>query len=133
MSVDTHSIGKKSRETATWPDAAPLVRDGSHRLVPGARRRARRNTGFALAILTSCHRSAMLRIVSKATVYLDDDLHQALRLKAAETRESMSELVNEAVRAVLSEDLEDLEDWKKRRNEEPIAYEEFRKKQSAGS
>jgi len=75
----------------------------------------------------------MLRIVSKATVYLDDDLHQALRLKAAETRESMSELVNEAVRAVLSEDLEDLEDWKKRRNEEPIAYEEFRKKQSAGS
>ena len=75
----------------------------------------------------------MLRIVSKATVYLDDDLHQALRLKAAETRESMSELVNEAVRAVLSEDLEDLEDWKKRRNEEPIAHEEFRKKQSAGS
>ncbi len=75
----------------------------------------------------------MLRIVSKATVYLDDDLHQGLRLKAAETRQSMSELVNEAVRAVLSEDLEDLEDWKKRRSEEPIAFEEFRKKLSAGS
>jgi plasmid stability protein len=69
--------------------------------------------------------------VSKATVYLDDDLHQALRLKAAVTRESMSELVNEAVRAVLSEDLEDLEDWKKRRNEEPIAYEEFLKQLEA--
>lgn len=69
--------------------------------------------------------------MSKATVYLDDDLHQALRLKAAETRESMSELVNEAVRAVLSEDLEDLEDWKKRRNEEPIAYEKFLKQLEA--
>lgn len=69
--------------------------------------------------------------MSKATVYLDDDLHQALRLKAAETRESMSALVNEAVRAVLSEDLEDLEDWKKRRNEEPIAYEKFLKQLKA--
>ena len=69
--------------------------------------------------------------MSKATVYLDDDLHQALRLKAAETRESMSELINEALRAVMSEDLEDLSDWKKRRNEKPIPYEEFLKQLKA--
>ena len=69
--------------------------------------------------------------MSKATVYLDDDLHQALRLKAAETHESMSELVNEALRAILAEDLEDLSDWKKRRGEKPIAYEEFLKQLEA--
>jgi hypothetical protein len=69
--------------------------------------------------------------MSKATVYLDDDLHHALRLKAAETRESMSELVNEALRVAMSEDLEDLSDWKKRRNEEPIRYEEFLKQLEA--
>ena len=69
--------------------------------------------------------------MSKATVYLDDDLHQALRLKAAETRESMSELINEALRAAMSEDLEDLSDWKNRRNEKPIPYEEFLKQLKA--
>jgi hypothetical protein len=69
--------------------------------------------------------------MSKATVYLDDDLHQALRLKAAETRESMSELINEALRAAMSEDLEDLSDWKKRRGEKPIPYEEFLKQLKA--
>ena len=44
----------------------------------------------------------MLSCVSKATLYLDDDLHRALRVKAAETRESMSELVNEALRVLLA-------------------------------
>ena len=63
--------------------------------------------------------------MSKATVYMDDDLHQALRLKAAETSESMSELVNEALRVLLAEDLEDLSDWKERRKEKPVPYEEF--------
>ena len=69
--------------------------------------------------------------MSKATLYLDDDLHNALRLKAAETRESMSELVNEALRTAMSEDLEDLSDWKARRHEKPIAYEEFLKQSEA--
>ena len=41
--------------------------------------------------------------VGKATVYLDEDLHRALRLKSAETRESMSELVNDALRLLLAE------------------------------
>ena len=63
----------------------------------------------------------------KATVYLDDDLHRALRLKSAETRESMSGLVNEALRVLLAEDLEDLSDWHERRSERPVGYEEFLK------
>lgn len=63
--------------------------------------------------------------MSKATLYLDDDVHQALRMKSAETRESMSHLVNEAVRLLMAEDLEDLSDWKQRRNETPMTYEAF--------
>lgn len=63
--------------------------------------------------------------MSKATLYLDDSIHQALRLKAAETRQSMSDLVNDALSVLLSEDLEDIADWKERRNEKPIGYAEF--------
>ena len=69
--------------------------------------------------------------VRKATVYLDDDLHRALRLKSAETRESMSELVNEALRVLLAEDLEDLSDWHERRSEQPVGHEEFLKQLEA--
>ena len=63
--------------------------------------------------------------MSKATLYLDNTLHQALRVKAAETCQSMSELVNDALKASLSEDLEDIAEWKKRRNEKTYGYEEF--------
>jgi plasmid stability protein len=38
----------------------------------------------------------------RATIYLDADLHRALRLKAAETDKSVSDLVNEAVRQNLT-------------------------------
>jgi len=69
--------------------------------------------------------------MSKATVYLDDDLDRALRLKAAETRESMSELINEALRVLFTEDLEDITDWNKRRVERSIGYEEFLKQLEA--
>ena len=63
--------------------------------------------------------------MSKATVYIDDDLHRALRLKAAETRESMSNLINEALRALLAEDLEDISSWKERKGERSIGYDDF--------
>jgi predicted transcriptional regulator len=45
----------------------------------------------------------------RATVYLDSDLHRALRLKAAATERSISEIVNEAVRRSLAEDAADLQ------------------------
>ena len=63
--------------------------------------------------------------MSKATLYLDDSVHQALRIKSAETRQSMSDLVNDALKAVLIDDFEDLSDWKKRRKEKTVGYEEF--------
>lgn len=47
------------------------------------------------------------RARKRATVYFDPGLHKALRLKAAETEQSLSELVNAAVRQALTEDGED--------------------------
>lgn len=61
----------------------------------------------------------------RATVYLDSSLHQALRLKAASSRRSMSEIVNEALRAALREDEEDLATIAERAGEPTLTYEEF--------
>jgi len=63
--------------------------------------------------------------MTKSTLYLDDSIHQALRLKAAETKQSMSELVNDALKASLQEDLEDIKSWRERKDEETYGYEEF--------
>ena len=56
--------------------------------------------------------------MTKSTLYLEDYVHQALRLKAAETKQSMSELVNDALKASLQEDLEDIKSWEDRKDEE---------------
>lgn len=63
--------------------------------------------------------------MSKATLYIDEEIHKALRIKAAETRQSMSELVNDALKASLLEDLEDISEWKERRKEPRISYDEL--------
>ena len=63
--------------------------------------------------------------MTKSTLYLEDSIHQALRLKAAETKQSMSELVNDALKACLQEDLEDIKSWRERKDEETYGYEEF--------
>mgnify|MGYP001286181745 FL=1 len=63
--------------------------------------------------------------MTKSTLYLEDSVHQALRLKAAETKQSMSELVNDALKASLQEDLEDIKSWRARKDEETYGYEEF--------
>jgi plasmid stability protein len=60
----------------------------------------------------------------RSTVYLEPELHQALRLKAAATDRSVSDLVNEAIRAALIEDEEDLRAFAERADEPLIAYEE---------
>jgi metal-responsive CopG/Arc/MetJ family transcriptional regulator len=62
--------------------------------------------------------------MTKSTLYLKDSIHQALRLKAAETKQSMSELVNDALKTSLQE-LEDIKSWRERKDEETYGYEEF--------
>ena len=61
----------------------------------------------------------------RSTIYFEPDVHQALRLKAAFTHRSISDLVNEAVRNVLVQDQEDLEAYDNRINEPTITYEEL--------
>ncbi len=60
----------------------------------------------------------------RATVYFDSFLHRALRLKAAETDRSISELVNEAVKAALAEDVSDIEAFEDREKEPDYAFED---------
>lgn len=60
----------------------------------------------------------------RATVYFDPYLHRALRLKAAETDSSVSELVNEAVREALAEDAEDLASFDQRAKEPNLKFED---------
>ena len=59
----------------------------------------------------------------RATVYFDPELHRALRLKAAETYRSFSELVNEAVKLTLAEDAEDLAAFEERASEPNLPFE----------
>jgi hypothetical protein len=59
----------------------------------------------------------------RATVYFDPALHRALRLKAAETDRSLSDLVNEAVRYSLAEDAEDLAAFDERAAEPDLPFE----------
>ena len=59
----------------------------------------------------------------RATIYLDPAIHKALRMKAAETSRSMSEIVNEAVKQALTEDAEDLAAFEARAKEPLVSYE----------
>jgi hypothetical protein len=61
----------------------------------------------------------------RTTIYLDADLHKALRLKAVENSRTVSDLVNEAVRESLAEDAEDVMAFTERVNEPLISYDEM--------
>lgn len=61
----------------------------------------------------------------RSTVYFDQDLHRALRLKAASTNRTLSDIVNEAVRNALREDQDDLAALANRVAEPTITYEEL--------
>ena len=61
----------------------------------------------------------------RSTIYLEENLHKALRLKAAELDASMSDLVNDALRLSFEEDVNDLEDIKKRRKERTVPFDDF--------
>ena len=65
----------------------------------------------------------MKRASKRATVYFDPDLHRALRLKGAETDQSLSDLVNEAVKSALGEDAEDLAAFEEREAEPDLPFE----------
>lgn len=69
----------------------------------------------------------MSELSKRSTVYFEPEIHQALRMKAASTHISVSEVVNEAVRIALREDQEDLSAFEQRAEEPVLSYEELLK------
>jgi plasmid stability protein len=61
----------------------------------------------------------------RATVYFDPDIHRALRLRAATSDKSVSDMVNQAVKLALAEDAGDLAAFRERKREPNLDFEEF--------
>ncbi|MGH8618207.1 MAG: CopG family transcriptional regulator [Burkholderiales bacterium] len=61
----------------------------------------------------------------RATVYFEADVHRALRLRAAASDRSISDMVNDAVKAILAEDAEDLVSFTERKNEKSVSFDTF--------
>ena len=69
----------------------------------------------------------MKSTAKKSTIYFDPQIHKALRMKAAETDSSVSDIVNNAVRLTLSEDAEDIAAFEERASEPNLSFEDVLK------
>ena len=65
----------------------------------------------------------MSAMSKRSTIYFEPEIHHALRIKAANTHQSVSEVVNDAVRLALREDEEDLRAFEERAAEPTLSYE----------
>jgi len=63
----------------------------------------------------------------RATVYFDPKLHRALKIKAAETSRSISDIIDAVVRRELAEDEEDLRAFNERAHEKTVSFEKILK------
>ena len=61
----------------------------------------------------------------RATVYFEPEIHRALRLKAATSDKSISDMVNDAVKLTPAEDAEDLGAFEKRKREPDLDFEQL--------
>jgi hypothetical protein len=68
-----------------------------------------------------------MALARRATIYLEPEIHRALRLKAVEADRSVSELVNDAVQRSLSEDADDLKAFRDRAREPTLPFEQVLK------
>lgn len=66
-----------------------------------------------------------MTITKRATTYFDETVHRALRIKAAETEQSISDLVNAAVLSSLAEDADDLAAFGDRASERTMPFEDL--------
>lgn len=65
----------------------------------------------------------MSLLTKRTTIYLEPELHQALRMKSVETQSSVSALINDFVRQRLLEDALDLQAFRDRADEPVMSYE----------
>ena len=65
----------------------------------------------------------MSEMTKRSTIYFEPEVHHALRVKAANTHQSVSEVVNEAGWSALREDADDLNAFEDRADEPTLSYE----------
>lgn len=70
-------------------------------------------------------------LTKRSTVYFDPAIHKVLKMKAIETEQSISDIVNEAIRHELAEDRDDLAAFAQRAKEPTLSYESLLKKLKA--
>ena len=73
----------------------------------------------------------MASLTKRTTIYLDPALHRVLKVRAGETEQSISGIINEAVRRELAEDQEDIAAFAQRVKEPTVSYEMLLKKLKA--
>ena len=84
--------------------------------------------------MRSCMYVNMLaeRIYSmRTTINLNDKIYKAMKIRAAETGESVSTIVEDAIKEQILEDLDDLRTAKERENESGIDLDSFKKELTA--
>ena len=64
-------------------------------------------------------------MTKRATIYVDEELHRALKIKAAALDRTISEIVNEAIRRELAEDADDLAAFEDRADEPVRSFDEI--------
>jgi hypothetical protein len=69
--------------------------------------------------------------LKRSTIYLDPQLHRALKIKSAQSSRTISELVNDAIKYSLAEDYEDLEAFEERMKEPNLEFESVLKELKA--
>ncbi|MFY0666246.1 MAG: hypothetical protein JXQ97_16610 [Natronospirillum sp.] len=65
----------------------------------------------------------MSSLSKRSTVYFEPAIHQALKMKAASSDSSVSEIIDEAVRLLIAEDQQDLAALAERVKEPEMSYE----------
>ena len=70
----------------------------------------------------------MKTINKRTTIYIDPQLHHALRIKSAEMDSSISQLIEKAIKISLAEDAIDLAAYEERKHEPRLSFEEVVKK-----
>ena len=61
----------------------------------------------------------------RTTITFNDKLYRALKLRSAESNESISAIVEDAVKYQMLEDLEDIEEAKRRENEPTHSFDKL--------
>jgi hypothetical protein len=61
----------------------------------------------------------------RTTISINDKLYRAVKLRAAESDESISSFVENAVKYQVLEDIEDLEDISKRESEPTLSFDDL--------